>query len=192
MQNANFGTDLSDAQWVFLEPMLPQLAQTGKPRTPLRLIVNALLYIAKAGATGICCPTGLIRLNQGLQLVIRLERAQCLLMAQAGVPACLRPAGASSLSLWIWKFSVRLANGPRRNPVSLAPPTPLARRFSAAIALPKSCVRPHEGSESAVVRSWCLSNSYTPMARLHRLASTLAAPRCFTRHASSPRLTSRR
>ena len=49
MQNANFATALSDAQWVFLEPMLPQPAQTGRPRTPLRLIVNALLYIAKAG-----------------------------------------------------------------------------------------------------------------------------------------------
>lgn len=49
MQNANFATDLSDAQWAFLEPMLPKPAQTGRPRTPLRLIVDALLYIAKAG-----------------------------------------------------------------------------------------------------------------------------------------------
>lgn len=49
MQNANFATDLSDAQWKFLEPMLPKAARTGRPRTPLRSIVNALLYLAKAG-----------------------------------------------------------------------------------------------------------------------------------------------
>jgi transposase len=49
MQNAKFATDLSDAQWTYLEPMLPKPAQAGRPRTPLRLIVNAPLYIAKAG-----------------------------------------------------------------------------------------------------------------------------------------------
>lgn len=42
-------TDFSDAQWSLLEPMLPKPARTGRPRTPLRRVVNALLYIAKAG-----------------------------------------------------------------------------------------------------------------------------------------------
>ena len=49
MQNADFATDLSDSQWGFLEPMLPKPAPTGRPRTPLRRIVNALLYLAKSG-----------------------------------------------------------------------------------------------------------------------------------------------
>lgn len=49
MQNAIFASDLSDAQWEFLEPMLPKPARTGRPRTPLRRIIDALLYLAKAG-----------------------------------------------------------------------------------------------------------------------------------------------
>jgi transposase len=43
MQNALFASDLSDAQWEFLEPMLPKPARTGRPRTPLRRIIGALL-----------------------------------------------------------------------------------------------------------------------------------------------------
>jgi transposase len=49
MENANFASDLTDAQWEFLEPMLPKAALTGRPRTPLRRIIDALLYIAKSG-----------------------------------------------------------------------------------------------------------------------------------------------
>lgn len=49
MQNASFGTDLTDAQWLKLQPLLPNPKRTGRPRTALRRIVNALLYIAKAG-----------------------------------------------------------------------------------------------------------------------------------------------
>lgn len=49
MEKSIFPTDLSDAQWSLLEPMLPKPARTGRPRTPLRRVVNALLYIAKAG-----------------------------------------------------------------------------------------------------------------------------------------------
>lgn len=49
MKNASFASDLSDAQWEFLEPRLPKAARPGRPRTPLRQVIDALLYIAKSG-----------------------------------------------------------------------------------------------------------------------------------------------
>lgn len=44
--NANLATDLSDAQRAFREPMLPQPAQAGRPRTLLRPIADELLHVA--------------------------------------------------------------------------------------------------------------------------------------------------
>lgn len=49
MQIATFSSDLSDSQWALLEPLLPPAALRGRPRTPLRLIMNALFYMAKTG-----------------------------------------------------------------------------------------------------------------------------------------------
>jgi transposase len=49
MKNASFDTDLTDAQWSQLEPLLPKPQRTGRPPTAPRLILNALLYLAKAG-----------------------------------------------------------------------------------------------------------------------------------------------
>ena len=55
MKNACFDTDLTDDQWHYLEPLMPKAAATGRPRTPLREVVDALLYMAKAG-----CPWRLL------------------------------------------------------------------------------------------------------------------------------------
>jgi transposase len=49
MQNACFDSDLTDSQWQLLEPHLPPSKPLGRPRTPLRFVVNALLYMAKTG-----------------------------------------------------------------------------------------------------------------------------------------------
>jgi putative transposase len=49
MQKAQYDTDLTSAQWQLLEPLLPQPKRLGRPRTPLREIVNALLYAIKTG-----------------------------------------------------------------------------------------------------------------------------------------------
>ena len=49
MPKASFASDLSDAQWAYLEPLLPKAAHTGRPRTPLRALIDAFLYRAKAG-----------------------------------------------------------------------------------------------------------------------------------------------
>ena len=43
-------TDLSDAEWRLLEPLLPPPARTGRPRRHrVRTIVNAILYMLRSG-----------------------------------------------------------------------------------------------------------------------------------------------
>lgn len=49
MKNAAYDTDLTDNQWRKLEPLLRKAKQTGRPRTCLRRVVNALLYVANTG-----------------------------------------------------------------------------------------------------------------------------------------------
>jgi transposase len=49
MQTQSYLTNLSDAEWARLEPLLPA-AHTGHPRQhSLRTIVNALLYELRSG-----------------------------------------------------------------------------------------------------------------------------------------------
>lgn len=57
MENAIFASDLTDAQWAMVEPMLPPAKLLGRPRTPLRGVINAILYIAKAGCQWRMLPT---------------------------------------------------------------------------------------------------------------------------------------
>lgn len=56
MKNSHFETDISDAQWEFLEPILPPSKRRGRPRTPLRQVMNAMLYIVKTGCQWRCLP----------------------------------------------------------------------------------------------------------------------------------------
>jgi putative transposase len=49
MNIASYETDLTDAQWDLIQPHLPAAKPTGRPRTPLREVVNAILYFTKAG-----------------------------------------------------------------------------------------------------------------------------------------------
>jgi len=45
-----YSTDLTDAQWGLLEPLLPAAKRGGRPRTtPLRAVVNAILYLNRTG-----------------------------------------------------------------------------------------------------------------------------------------------
>ena len=51
-----YATDLTDEQWVLIEPLLPGPAWTGRRRTlDLREVVNALLYLLRTG-----CPWRLL------------------------------------------------------------------------------------------------------------------------------------
>ena len=45
-----YATDLTDAQWKRIAPLLPKESRTGRPRTvPYREIVNAVLYVVRTG-----------------------------------------------------------------------------------------------------------------------------------------------
>ncbi len=57
MHNASFDTDLTDAQWLQLEPLLPESRRTGRPPTARRQILDAPLNIAKAGCQWRLLPT---------------------------------------------------------------------------------------------------------------------------------------
>ncbi len=53
MNRASYPSDLSDAQWRRLEPLLVKTeGKTGRPRThPLREIVNGMLYVLRSGSS---------------------------------------------------------------------------------------------------------------------------------------------
>ena len=45
-----FASDTTDAEWVLLEPLMPEAAGIGRPRsTDLRMVVNAIFYVLWTG-----------------------------------------------------------------------------------------------------------------------------------------------
>jgi len=55
MKIAPYETNLTDFQWRILRPLLPKAAPTGRPRTCLRRVFDAILYVVKSG-----CPWRLL------------------------------------------------------------------------------------------------------------------------------------
>lgn len=51
MSSQNYWTDLTDAQWEILKPLLPKAKRRGRPPADPRRILNALLYMARAGCS---------------------------------------------------------------------------------------------------------------------------------------------
>jgi transposase len=49
MKIAFYGSDLTDAQWSVLQPMLPKPKPRGRPPTDRRRVINAILYVVKGG-----------------------------------------------------------------------------------------------------------------------------------------------
>jgi putative transposase len=50
MSTQLYATDLTDAEWMLLEPLLPPEASTGRPRLhSLRTILNAFFYQLRTG-----------------------------------------------------------------------------------------------------------------------------------------------
>ena len=53
-----YASDLSDAEWRLIEPMMPKPSPLGRPRTtPIRVVMNAILYIASTGCQWRLLPT---------------------------------------------------------------------------------------------------------------------------------------
>lgn len=57
MKNAIYDSCLTEAQWTYLKPMLPKPAKRGRPRTDLRRILDAILYVVKGGIPWRYLPT---------------------------------------------------------------------------------------------------------------------------------------
>ena len=50
MRRRAYDTDLSDAEWHKIEPLVPKAKSEGRPRSQnLREMINAVFYIVKAG-----------------------------------------------------------------------------------------------------------------------------------------------
>ena len=49
MSTPRYETDLTDEQFALLEPLLPRPRGTGRPRTDLRAILNAIFYLLRTG-----------------------------------------------------------------------------------------------------------------------------------------------
>jgi len=57
VKNAIYDSCLTAAQWAYLKPMLPKPAKRGRPRTDLRRILDAILYVVKGGIPWRYLPT---------------------------------------------------------------------------------------------------------------------------------------
>jgi len=52
MNRKPYPSDLTDAQWQELAPLLPQAKPGGRPRTvDMREVINAILYVLRSGCT---------------------------------------------------------------------------------------------------------------------------------------------
>lgn len=57
-----YPTDLTDEQWALIEPLIPLAKPGGRPRTvDLRLVVNTIFYLAKAGCQWAMLPKDLAK-----------------------------------------------------------------------------------------------------------------------------------
>ena len=49
-EGLRYASDLTDAEWALIEPLLPSPSRIGRPRTAdLRNVVEAILYMASSG-----------------------------------------------------------------------------------------------------------------------------------------------
>ena len=66
-----YATSLTDAEWAIVAPFLPEPARTGRPRRwPMRLIVDAILYVLRTGGAWRHRPREFLALAHGPPLVL--------------------------------------------------------------------------------------------------------------------------
>jgi transposase len=49
VKRKSYLSDLTDAQWEFIKPLLPQASETGRPRNNDREVINGILYVLTTG-----------------------------------------------------------------------------------------------------------------------------------------------
>ena len=67
-EGKGFPSDLRDAEWVRLEPLIPRASPGGRPRkTDMRAAMNAILYLLRTGPVALPAARGLSAALDGLQ-----------------------------------------------------------------------------------------------------------------------------
>ena len=75
MKIVNYDTNLTDAQWDFLQPMLPKRKKRGCPSLSPRLIINASSIISSKGASNDPMTPVFLLYKKTKNMVIRLVGA---------------------------------------------------------------------------------------------------------------------
>jgi putative transposase len=86
MKIATYNTDLTEAQWVYLKPMLPKPSKRGRPPTDRRRIIDAVLYVVKGGIQWRLLPSSF----PPWQTVYHVFRKWALDHTWESINACLR------------------------------------------------------------------------------------------------------
>ncbi len=60
MPRLPYPTDIPDAEWAILEPLLPAAKRLGRPRADLRQVFNAIRYVTRSGAQWRMVPRDLV------------------------------------------------------------------------------------------------------------------------------------
>src|SRR5438045_5727668 len=69
-----YASDVTDAEWVLIEPHMPAAKPLGRPREiELRTVLDAILYIARTGCQWRMLPKD-FPLHDGTRLFLRLAR----------------------------------------------------------------------------------------------------------------------
>ena len=86
MKIATYNTDLTEAQWVYLKPMLPKASKRGRPPADRRRIIDAVLYVVKGGIQWRLLPSSF----PPWQTVYHVFRKWALDHTWESINACLR------------------------------------------------------------------------------------------------------
>jgi len=85
-EGLRYESDTTDAEWFLMEPLLPEASALGRPRaTDMRMVMNAILYIASTGCQWRQFAQGLSTLldGAGLFLCVVARRNLCLAELQS-------------------------------------------------------------------------------------------------------------
>jgi transposase len=75
MRRRDYPSDVSNAEWKILEPLIPPAKEGGRPRTTdMREVLNAMFYVDRTGCQWRALPHDFPRLSHGLELFPHLAQ----------------------------------------------------------------------------------------------------------------------